>query len=295
MKLHDLRPADGSRKKRRRVGRGIAAGRGKTAGRGTKGQLSRAGGGMPAWFEGGQTPLHVRIPKLRGFKNKFKVDYEVVNLGAIGQLVELGAFEPGDHPGSTAKSKAAKAAPITINQELLRAVGLVRTLNKPMKVLGTGDIGVPLFVVADAFSKTAVAKIEAAGGTVSVLEVPTAPREALGVTKAGDGATQAAADATPTSTAASDDAVAATGAASADDPGAAEPAEPAKPKARRSKASAAIAAPETEPAPPDADAAGPEGAVDPSEEESTRDEPATGESTADVASDDAVDGTEPEA
>lgn len=298
MKLHDLRPADGSRKKRRRVGRGIAAGRGKTAGRGTKGQLSRAGGGMPAWFEGGQTPLHVRIPKLRGFKNKFKIDYEVVNLGAIGQLVELGAFEAGDHPGATAKSKAAKAAPITINQELLRAVGLVRTLNKPMKVLGTGDIAVPLFVVADAFSKTAVAKIEAAGGTVSVLEVPTAPREALGVTKDGEGTAQPAAEATSMAEAAPDDAAVAQGAASADDPGpaaAAEPAEPAKPKARRSKASAAGSAPATEPAPPEADAAAPEDAVDATEADATLDEPATGESTAEAASDDAADATEPEA
>jgi len=180
MKLHDLRPAEGSRTARRRVGRGIAAGKGKTAGRGTKGQKARAGGGIPAWFEGGQTPLHVRIPKLRGFKNKFKIEYEVVNLGAIAQLVELGAFDAGDLPGTSGASKA-KAAPITINQDLLRAVGLVRTLNKPMKILGTGDIGVPLFVVADAFSKAAITKIEGAGGTVSVLEIPAAPRQALGV------------------------------------------------------------------------------------------------------------------
>ncbi len=181
MKLHDLRPAIGSRKKRRRVGRGIAAGQGKTAGRGTKGQKARAGGSIPARFEGGQTPLHVRIPKLRGFKNKFKVDYEIVNLGAIGHLVELGAFEAGDAPGAKKKSTSAPA-PITINQELLRAVGLVRTLNKPLKVLGTGEIGAPLFVVADAFSRTAVAKIEAAGGSVSVLEFPTSPLAAIGVT-----------------------------------------------------------------------------------------------------------------
>ncbi len=73
MKLHDLQPAPGSRKPRTRVGRGIAAGKGKTAGRGTKGQKARAGGGIPAWFEGGQTPLHMRIPKLRGFTNRFKI------------------------------------------------------------------------------------------------------------------------------------------------------------------------------------------------------------------------------
>ena len=88
MKLHDLQPADGSRKPRTRVGRGIAAGKGKTAGRGTKGQKARAGGSIPAWFEGGQTPLHMRIPKLRGFKNRFKIEYEVVNVGAIGALAE---------------------------------------------------------------------------------------------------------------------------------------------------------------------------------------------------------------
>ena len=73
MKLHDLRPADGSRQPRTRVGRGIAAGKGKTAGRGTKGQKARAGGSIPPWFEGGQTPLHMRIPKLRGFTNRFKI------------------------------------------------------------------------------------------------------------------------------------------------------------------------------------------------------------------------------
>ena len=90
MKLHDLQPAEGSRKDRIRVGRGIAAGKGKTAGRGTMGQKARAGGGIPAWFEGGQTPLHMRIPKLRGFKNRFKIEYEVVNVGAIGALAERG-------------------------------------------------------------------------------------------------------------------------------------------------------------------------------------------------------------
>ena len=90
MKLHDLRPAEGSRTPRTRVGRGIAAGKGKTAGRGTKGQKARAGGSIPPWFEGGQTPLHMRIPKLRGFKNRFKIQYEVVNVGAIAAAIELG-------------------------------------------------------------------------------------------------------------------------------------------------------------------------------------------------------------
>jgi large subunit ribosomal protein L15 len=181
MKLHDLQPAEGSRKPRIRVGRGIAAGKGKTAGRGTKGQKARAGGSIPPWFEGGQTPLHMRIPKLRGFKNRFKVEYEVVNIGAIGALAEAGAFElEGD------AKKASKSAPITVNQDILRAVGLVRTLNKPMKILGAGEISTPLFVVADAFTASARAKIEAAGGSVNVLEVPKTPLAALGVTAADE-------------------------------------------------------------------------------------------------------------
>ena len=186
MKLHDLRPADGSRQPRTRVGRGIAAGKGKTAGRGTKGQKARAGGGIPAWFEGGQTPLHMRIPKLRGFKNRFKIEYEVVNIGAIGALAEEGAFELE----ATGK-KSASSAPITVNQDILRAVGLVRTLNKPMKILGAGELSVPLFVVADAFTASARAKIEAAGGSVNVLEVPKTRTVALGL-DADDGAVRGA-------------------------------------------------------------------------------------------------------
>jgi large subunit ribosomal protein L15 len=177
MKLHDLKPAPGSRKAKRRVGRGIAAGQGKTAGRGTKGQKARAGGKIPAWFEGGQTPLHQRIPKLRGFKNPFKVEYEVVNLGDIARLVELGELESGDMPGAKPSKKG--TAPITVNQEILRAAGLVRRLDRPMKVLGGGELATALFVVADAFSASARAKIEAAGGTVSVLEVPDAKLPAL--------------------------------------------------------------------------------------------------------------------
>ncbi len=183
MKLHDLSPAPGSRKKRTRVGRGIAAGGGKTAGRGTKGQKARAGGSIPPWFEGGQTPLHMRIPKLRGFRNPFKTEYEIVNLGRIAALVELGALEAGELPGS---KKSASAGPITVNQEILRAVGAVRTLDKPLKILGHGEIDAALFVVADAFSRTAVAKIEAAGGSVQVLEVPTSPLAALGIERSDD-------------------------------------------------------------------------------------------------------------
>ena len=100
-----------------------------------------------------------------------------MNLGRIGQLVELGALETGEMPRT--KARPAKSGPITINQEILRAVGLVSTLNKPLKILGQGEVSTPLFVVADAFSKSAVAKIEAAGGSVQVLEVPASPTAAL--------------------------------------------------------------------------------------------------------------------
>jgi large subunit ribosomal protein L15 len=178
MKLHDLRPAEGSRTERTRVGRGIAAGKGKTAGRGTKGQKARAGGSIPPWFEGGQTPLHVRIPKLRGFRNRGKVVYEVVNVGDIDAAVQRGALET---QSAEVKGKSKGSAQITVNQDILRAVGLVRSLDKPLKILGSGDLSAPLFIVADAFTGSARTKIEAAGGTVSVLEVPTRPSKAIGV------------------------------------------------------------------------------------------------------------------
>jgi len=170
MKLHDLRPAEGSRKERTRVGRGIAAGKGKTAGRGTKGQKARTGhGSLPAWFEGGQTPIHIRVPKLRGFKNKFRIDFEIVNIGRISDLADTGIL---DMPEVEGAPKSAKPAPITVTPDILAAAGLIRTLNKPLKVLGHGDVTRPLFVVADAFTKSAIAKIEAAGGTAQVLEFP---------------------------------------------------------------------------------------------------------------------------
>jgi large subunit ribosomal protein L15 len=160
VKLHDLHPTAGARRARTRVGRGIAAGQGKTAGRGTKGQRSRTGASIPAWFEGGQTPIHIRVPKLHGFKNKFKVHYEVVNVGQIATYAEAGRL-------GTAK-------PPTVNAETLAQAGLIRGDGKPLKVLGEGEVGVALFVAADAFSASARAKIEAAGGFVQLLapEVP---------------------------------------------------------------------------------------------------------------------------
>lgn len=169
MKIHDLRPAEGSNKARTRVGRGIAAGKGKTAGRGTKGQRARAGASIPAWFEGGQTPLHIRIPKLRGFRNINDIEYEVVNVGAISAAVEAGRFE------------VVKNAPVTINPDTLKDAGLVRSGRKPVKILGHGDVAAKLFVLADAFTKSARAKIEAAGGSTQVIEIPSEPLAALGV------------------------------------------------------------------------------------------------------------------
>jgi len=159
MKLHDLRPADGSRQPRTRVGRGIAAGKGKTAGRGTKGQRSRAGASIPGWFEGGQTPIHVRVPKLRGFKRRDRIEYQVVNVGRISEYAAAGRF------GAEAGAKE----PLTINAEVLAAAGLVSHADRPVKVLGAGDITVKVFVAADAFTATARSKIEAAGGFVQPL------------------------------------------------------------------------------------------------------------------------------
>ena len=183
MKLHDLRPAAGSTKARTRVGRGIAAGKGKTAGRGTKGQKARAGGSIPAGFEGGQTPIHRRVPKLHGFRNPFRVEYEIVNVGRVSDYAEQGRFAEAEAAMAEAGLPVGgrKGAPLTVNAELLHAVGLIRTMRKPVKVLGSGDVTRPLFIVADAFTASARTKIEAAGGTVSVLEIPDAKRAALGL------------------------------------------------------------------------------------------------------------------
>jgi large subunit ribosomal protein L15 len=158
VKLHDLKPAPGSQKRRIRVGRGIAAGRGKTAGRGTKGQKSRSGASIPGWFEGGQTPIHVRVPKLRGFRNINRIDYQVVNVGRISDYAAAGRF------GTDAGSE-----PITVNAEVLATAGLIAHADRPLKVLGDGDLEVKVFVAADAFTRSAKSKIEDAGGFVQLL------------------------------------------------------------------------------------------------------------------------------
>jgi large subunit ribosomal protein L15 len=178
VKLHDLKPAAGSTHRRIRVGRGIAAGKGKTAGRGTKGQKSRAGASIPAWFEGGQTPIHVRVPKLRGFKPINRIEYQVVNIGRIAAYAEAGRLgEP-----------LTERSPYTVNPEILRAAGLITKERVPVKILGNGEVSVPMFVLADAFTSTARTKIEAAGGTFQSL----APEPA----RPDDTATPAAIDAT---------------------------------------------------------------------------------------------------
>jgi large subunit ribosomal protein L15 len=198
VKLHDLRPVPGSRRERTRVGRGIAAGKGKTAGRGTKGQKSRTGASIPAWFEGGQTPIHMRVPKLHGFKNRFRTEYAIVNLGRIEAALETKRLEPGP-----------KGAPATVNAELLHAAGLVGRLDRPLKVLGTGELNHKIMAVADAFSAEARRKIEAAGGSVMVLEVPgaapkkpkpTKPAEADASTAEARGERKAPAEAEPVAT-----------------------------------------------------------------------------------------------
>jgi len=146
MRLHDLSPADGSKSKRKRVGRGPGSGLGKTAGRGEKGQKSRSGYSKRPGFEGGQMPLVRRVPK-RGFTNIFRVEYAVINVGDLAQ-------------GSTGSE---------VTPESLAADGLVRR-GKPLKVLGDGEIDRAIQVKAHAFSASARAKIEAAGGACEELD-----------------------------------------------------------------------------------------------------------------------------
>ena len=144
LKLHHLRPAPGARTAKTRVGRGEAS-KGKTAGRGTKGSKARYQ--VPVGFEGGQMPIHMRLPKLRGFKNPFKVEFQVVNLGRINDLFPEGG---------------------EVNPTTLVAKGAVRK-GAPVKVLGTGDLTVAVQVSAEKFSASAREKIAAAGGSATEL------------------------------------------------------------------------------------------------------------------------------
>lgn len=147
MRLNNLKPPQGSRKKRKRIGRGTASGHGKTAGRGTKGQLSRSGGGKGPGFEGGQTTLQRRLPKLGGFKPRNKKEFEVINLTRLEQL-EAGTV---------------------VDAELLRQKGWMKR-DLPLKVLGGGELSKALTIKAQAFSQTAMDKIEKAGGKSEVLK-----------------------------------------------------------------------------------------------------------------------------
>ena len=147
MELSRLKPRPGARHAKKRVGRGPGSGHGKTASRGEKGQKSRTGYSQKRGFEGGQMPLHRRIPK-RGFTNIFKEEFAVVNLS------DLDRFEAGS----------------TVNEDALRSAGLVKGRRRKIKILGTGEVSKKLTVTADKFSKSAKAKIEAAGGACQEIQ-----------------------------------------------------------------------------------------------------------------------------
>ena len=146
MNLHELKPAPGSRRKRKRIGRGPGSGTGKTAGRGEKGQKSRSGYSAKRGFEGGQMPLHRRLPK-RGFTNIFRTEYRTLN------VEQLNRFEAGSE----------------LTPESLQESGLLRKGRLGVKILGNGELSIALTVRAHKFTKSAVRKIEAAGGKAEVL------------------------------------------------------------------------------------------------------------------------------
>lgn len=146
VELHNLKPNPGSHRDRKRVGRGDGSGMGKTCGRGQKGQKARSGGQIPARFEGGQMPLHRRLPK-RGFNPMNRTEYQVVNVRVFDEIEES-----------------------EITPDLLRSYGLIGSKHEPVKILGSGEVDRKLTVMAHAFSGTAREKIESAGGTVVVVD-----------------------------------------------------------------------------------------------------------------------------
>jgi large subunit ribosomal protein L15 len=150
MQLHELQPAPGSHHSRKRVGRGPGSGHGKTSTRGQKGQRARTSVNLPKAFEGGQTKLTMRTPKLRGFHNKWRKRFAVLN------LTRLNRFDDG----------------VEVRPELLLETGMIKDVGAGIKVLGTGDLSRRLTIHAHRFSVSARRKIEAAGGTVAVIEVP---------------------------------------------------------------------------------------------------------------------------
>lgn len=148
MELHDLSPVPGSRKKKKRLGQGLGSGQGKTAGKGHKGQKARAGASISASFEGGQMPLARRIPK-RGFSNyRFAIRYEIVNVADLEDRFEAGS---------------------EVNAKVLSELRLISSADKPVKILGVGEISKALTVRVNAFSSSAAKKIEAAGGKTEVI------------------------------------------------------------------------------------------------------------------------------
>lgn len=147
VKLHELKPASGAVKKRKRIGRGNASGHGTTAGKGTKGQLSRSGGGKGPGFEGGRMALIRRIPRLPGFKNPFKVQYQVVSLDALNKFKENSE----------------------INPELLQKEGIIKRLDQPVKILANGKVEKALTVKVNGYSAKAKKQIEKAGGKAEVI------------------------------------------------------------------------------------------------------------------------------
>ncbi|MBM3706122.1 MAG: 50S ribosomal protein L15 [Actinobacteria bacterium] len=149
MKLCDIKPDKSSLKKRKRVGRGNSSGHGTTSGRGSKGQLSRSGGNVRLGFEGGQMPLHRRIPHLRGFKNTRKKEFNIINTGTLEK------FKEGD----------------VIDFGFLAKRGLIMRKNSPLKVLANGNLTKKLTVKANFFSASAIEKIRAAGGTAEAVEI----------------------------------------------------------------------------------------------------------------------------
>jgi len=150
MKLHELRPNPGAKKKKTRIGRGIAAGGGKTAGRGTKGQGARSGSSKGLYFEGGQLPLARRLPFKRGFNNIFRLEYQEVNLDALAERFESGAI---------------------VTPESLAERGLIRDAGRPVVILGRGELDKRLTIRAHRFSGPAEEKIKAAGGEVETLKL----------------------------------------------------------------------------------------------------------------------------
>lgn len=150
MQLHDLQAPYGANKKKKRLGRGAGSGRGKTSGKGTKGQKARTGGSIPPWFEGGQNKIVKALPYKRGFHNIFATDYDVIN---VGRLAEVFA-DSGE----------------AITPEVLYGNRLAQHPQRPIKIMGNGDLSVALNISAHAFTASAVQKIQAAGGSITELE-----------------------------------------------------------------------------------------------------------------------------